>query len=309
MAETTLKELQKVSSFSNLVLSVSILFVTGMSMGGSYVYGGLTLEAHMDDDNKTEERAFIKEHMDNNDNSGEERAFIQLSQEEASWYISLVPLFQMIGIVAGYPTGEWLGRKKVLLLTSVLNILGFTIMFYSHGFWLLAIGRSINSFSIGFGSMMPYILVSEITTIRARAPTAVVNTLAFAFGGLFAFLVAHLLPLIYLLHTLVLLSILFLLLSPLLPESPHFLARNSDVAQAKEVLAWLRGKAYKGVEQEIEEVLALCEVKGVQAATRWSQKTFLHPLALLLTLFAAVSLSGLDCPLNFYGPSIFADFG
>ena len=309
MAETTLKELQRVSSSSNLVLSVSILFVTGMSMGGSYVYGGLTLEAHMDDDNKTEERAFIKAHMDNNDNSGEERAFIQLSQEEASWYISLVPLFQMLGIVAGYPTGEWLGRKKVLLLTSVLNILGFTIMFYSHAFWLLALGRSINSFSIGFGSMMPYILVSEITTIRARAPTAVVNTLAFAFGGLFAFLVAHLLPLTYLLHTLVLLSVLFLLLSPLLPESPHFLARSGDVAQAKEVLAWLRGKAYKGVDQEIEEVLALCQVKGVQAGTRWRQKTFLHPLALLLTLFAAVSLSGLDCPLNFYGPSIFADFG
>ena len=46
-----------------------------------------------------------------------------------------------------------------------------------------AIGNFINSFSIGFGSMMPYILVSEITTITARAPTAVINTLAFAFGG------------------------------------------------------------------------------------------------------------------------------
>lgn len=219
----------------------------------------------------------------------------------------MVPLFQMLGIVAGFPTGEWLGRKKVLLLTSVLSILGFTIMFYSHAFWLLALGRSVNSFSIGFGSMMPYILVSEITTIKARAPTAVVNTLAFAFGGLFAFLVAHLLPLAYLLHTSVILSILFLLLSPLLPESPHFLARQGDIAEAKQVLVWLRGKAYEGVDREIEEVLALCQVKGEVA--RWRQKTFLHPLALLLTLFAFVSLSGLDCPLNFYGPSIFADFG
>ena len=73
MSETTLKELQKASSSPNLVLSVSILFVAGMAMGGSYVYGGLTLEAHMDEDDKTGDRAFI-----------------QLSQEEASWYISLV---------------------------------------------------------------------------------------------------------------------------------------------------------------------------------------------------------------------------
>ena len=72
MSENTLKELQKASSSPNLMLSVSILFVAGMAMGGSYVYGGLTLEAHMDDDNT------------------EDRAFIQLSQEEASWYISLV---------------------------------------------------------------------------------------------------------------------------------------------------------------------------------------------------------------------------
>ena len=75
MPENTLKELQKASSSLNLVLSVSILFVAGVAMGGSYVYGGLTLEAHMDDDN-----------------TGEDRAFIQLSQEEASWYLSLVPV-------------------------------------------------------------------------------------------------------------------------------------------------------------------------------------------------------------------------
>ena len=52
---------------------------------------------------------------------------------------------------------------------------------------------------------------------------------------------------------------------------------------------------------------SICQVKG--QAARWREKTFLHPLALLLTLFAFVSFSGLDCPLNFYGPSIFADFG
>ena len=243
MSENTLKDLQRDSTSSKLVLSVSILFVAGMSMGGNYVYGGLTLEAHMD-------------------SSTEDRDFIYLSQEEASWYISLVPLFQMIGIVLGFPSGELLGRKKVLQLTNLLGIIGFTVMFYSQEFWVLALGRSINSFSIGFGSMMPYTLVSEITTIRARAPTAVINTLAFAFGGLFAFLVAHLLPLAYLLHTLVLLSVLFLLLSPILPKSPHFLARNNEVVEAKQVLVWLRGKTYKGVDQEIDEVLALSQVRG-----------------------------------------------
>ena len=90
MPENTLKELQKASSCLNLVLSVSILFVAGVAMGGSYVYGGLTLEAHMDDDNTGEDNTG-EDNMDD-DNTGEDRAFIQLSQEEASWYLSLVPV-------------------------------------------------------------------------------------------------------------------------------------------------------------------------------------------------------------------------
>ena len=55
-------------------------------------------------------------------------SFIQLSQEEATWwtnentleqpnyrYMSIVPILNMLGSVAAYPMGEWLGRKKVLV--------------------------------------------------------------------------------------------------------------------------------------------------------------------------------------------------
>ena len=49
-------------------------------------------------------------------------------------------------------------------------------------------------------------------------------------------------------------SALFLLLSPLLCESPHFLIRKGRLQEAERVYQRLRGKAYTGIAQEIAEV-------------------------------------------------------
>ena len=42
---------------------------------------------------------------------------------------------------------------------------------------------------------------------------------------------------------------------------------------------------------------------------RWKERMFLHPLAILVVLMFLIALNGVDCPLNFYGPSMFAEFG
>ena len=42
---------------------------------------------------------------------------------------------------------------------------------------------------------------------------------------------------------------------------------------------------------------------------RWKERAFLHPLGILVVLMFLIALNGVDCPLNFYGPSMFAEFG
>ena len=294
VAGRNLLDLQEDASNSRLILSVVLLACIGASMGSNYVYGGLTVESHLEEETTMEQRMFLV-----------------LTAEEASWYLSIVPMFYIFGVVTGYPSGEWLGRKKVLVITCVLSILGFIIMHLGREFWILAIGRGINSFSIGFGSMMPFTLISEITTIRARAPASVVANLSFSFGQLVTFAFAFCFPLSYLIYLSTVLSLVFLLLSPLLPESPHHLLRRGKVQEARTVYASLRGPAYRGVEQEVQEVLALSAVQEKQETwrARWSERTFLQPLAILVTLTFFISVNGLDCPLVFYGPTMFAEFG
>jgi len=43
--------------------------------------------------------------------------------------------------------------------------------------------------------------------------------------------------------------------------------------------------------------------------SQWNKRTFLQPLAILMFMMFFIALNGVDCPLNFYGPSMFAEFG
>ena len=42
---------------------------------------------------------------------------------------------------------------------------------------------------------------------------------------------------------------------------------------------------------------------------RWRKRTFLQPLGIICVLTFFIALNAVDCPLNFYGPKMFSDFG
>ena len=72
------------------------------------------------------------------------RFFMHLTEDEATSYISIVPSLCFFGTNLGYTASEYFGRKLVLIATNVLQI-------------------------------SPFILISEITTIKQRAPLPVIN--------------------------------------------------------------------------------------------------------------------------------------
>jgi len=190
--------------------------------------------------------------------------------------------------------------------------MGFLIIYISQSFAPLALGRGLSSFGLGIGVMMPFVLISEITTIKARAPLSVINTMSISFGILASYVFIFALPAFYLIFFAGGLSLLFLVLSPFLPESPHFLVRKGKLEQAMKTLQKLRGSSYRGVEEEVQEVILVTSANGRQNGSliqRWKERTFLHPLAILVVLMFLIALNGVDCPLNFYGPSMFAEFG
>ena len=105
---------------------------------------------------------------------------------------------------------------------------------------------------------------------------------------------------------------MFLILSVFLPESPHFLIKKGKIAKAEKVYRRLRGKAYGGISEEVNEVIELMKKQNDNSEiwlSRWTRQNFLHPLTILMFLMFFIALNGVDCPLNFYGPSMFKEFG
>ena len=292
MVEKGILKKQDEASQTFLAITMSILVTFTTSMGASYVYGGLTLEHHR---------------------GGEESGrFLQLTEDEGTWYMSMVPILNMLASLAAFPLGEWLGRKKVLIMSTILNIAGFVIIHFSKAFGVLALGRGVSSFGCGIGVMMPFILISEISTIRARAPLSVLNTVSLSIGILFSFIFLFIFPAANLIFFTPGIAVIFLVLSSILPESPHFLVRKGRLDEARATLKRLRGAEYMGVEDEIQEVIKLMEMKkksGTNFISRWSKRTFLQPLSILMVLMFFISMNGIDCPMSFYGPSMFVEFG
>ena len=295
MTSENILDLQKHSSSSYVYFAAFLLFLHNIGLGGTYVYGGLTLSDHREEE--------IAE---------EERFFMFLTEDQASDYMSIVPILSLIGMMLGNPAAEYFGRKPMLMVTNVIQILGYIIMYFSNSFALLMIGRSLTFFAFGFGVMVPFILISEITTIKQRAPLSVINTQSISFGILASFLFVYLFPTQYLIFFNSGESALILILSYFLPESPHYLVRKGKIQEAEKVYRKLRGKDYTGITEEVDEVIELMKNESSDSdniQSRWTKRSFLQPLAILMFMMFFIALNGVDCPLNFYGPSMFKEFG
>jgi len=73
----------------------------------------------------------------------------QVTEIEASWIGSLMPLAALIGGFAGGPLLEYLGRKMTILLTAPPFIVAGLMVTYADEVGIIYAGRSITGFCIG----------------------------------------------------------------------------------------------------------------------------------------------------------------
>jgi len=286
--EVSILDLQRVARTWPLMLASILLFIHNTVMGLSFYYASVTLPYHQ---NGT-------------------HGYIQMTESEDTTYVSLHQLSMVLGSFLQHPLGEKFGRKKVLILANVLTILSFTLMYISSSFYVLLFGRCISGMSFGIGVLLPLVLISEIATIKHRPGMANSVNLAINFGGLLVYLVNMIFPPEHIALAVIAPSILFILCSPLLLESPHWLIRIGRMEEAERTFRALRGPEYRGVEREIKEVFAIVDRKNenIQRESRWKSRTFLIPMAILGVLFSTIGLCGLDAPLTLYGPRMFSEF-
>ena len=139
----------------------------------------------------------------------------------------------MIFLLFGGFLNELIGRKKTMLLGQTCILAGWVVVYFSKIFEVLLLGRFFNAMGIGFTFSSGVLLLSEIALVRMRGTLTMMNALMVNSGIIYALVLYAIFPMDKIIIMSALPSILFLLTSFFLPESPMWLMKKGKINEAK----------------------------------------------------------------------------
>ena len=225
--------------------------------------------------------------------------------------VSVVLAGAAIGALTGGRLADRFGRRRMLLVTSVIFIAGAIICAVAPSLTVLVVGRAVVGIGIGLACTTVPVYISEVSPANARGWQVSLFQLAITIGILAAYLVDYafaesaawrwMLGLAAVPGAILGLSMLFM------PESPRWLAERGDTNAAYIVLGRIRGTP--NVEKEMEEIRRSAESSHEQG--RWSD--LLAPAirpALMIGIGLAIfqQITGINTVI-YYAPTIIQSAG
>ncbi|GAY49309.1 hypothetical protein CUMW_118150, partial [Citrus unshiu] len=165
----------------------------------------------------------------------------------------LVVAMSLIGATAittcSGPISDWLGRRPMLILSSVLYFVSGLVMLWSPNVYVLCIARLLDGFGVGLAVTLVPLYISETAPSEIRGQ---LNTLPqfTGSGGMFlAYCMVFGMSLLaspswrLMLGVLSIPALLYFAFAVFfLPESPRWLVSKGKMLEAKQVLQRLRGR-------------------------------------------------------------------
>ncbi|KAJ5219431.1 sugar transporter [Penicillium cinerascens] len=288
------------------LISVTMPAIMSFGYNQSMLGGVLTLDSF--------ERQFPE--IDLTDAAPEEKTYKSTIQGTV---VALYAVGGLFGALSCMGLGDILGRKKVIMLASAIQIVGAILMTTAFEFTQLVVSRLV--IGLGTGGVLATVPLwqSELSTTSNRG--AHVVTIG-PFAGLGATLVLFIdfgmsfapesegwrVP--FALQ--ILLSLTVIGFIAILPESPRWLVRQGRIVDAREILAALEDVDANDlkVEAKILEVESSLKLAGEasfkQVFHMGSQRIF-HRAMLAATVMMCLQLTGVNC-VTFYTNTIFETY-
>ncbi|KAF4547860.1 Quinate permease-like protein 3 [Elsinoe fawcettii] len=243
---------------------------------------------------------------------------------------NIVSTFQagaFFGSLMAFPIGERYGRKLAVIFSSLIFLLGGTLMTAARGnIGMIIGGRAIAGLGIGAVSMIVPIYISETSPPSIRGRLVGIFEIASQGGGMLGFWINYacdrtisdtaaaqwIVPLgIQLLPGILLfVGIMFC------PESPRWLARKDKWEEAEKTLVYLRTLPSQDpyIQNELADIRTQVEERSTlrlskkDMAKKVFQKGTRNRLAIGLLLMACQNLTGVNI-ITYYSPRIFETLG
>jgi sugar porter (SP) family MFS transporter len=187
-----------------------------------------------------------------------------LSSFQQELVTSLLLVGAIVGALAAGRISDWIGRRRTVLITAVVFIVGVLLAAFTPTYPTLLVARIIIGLAVGSASMVVPLYIGEIVPPRVRGGLVSLNQLAITVGILGSYLIDYGLSGTgnwRLMFGLAAIPAAALFLGMLFQqESPHWLIRQGREDEARAVLRRVRYDS--DIDAEIDEVREISQREG-----------------------------------------------
>ncbi|XP_022789889.1 solute carrier family 2, facilitated glucose transporter member 8-like, partial [Stylophora pistillata] len=232
---------------------------------------------------------------------------VRLSDDQASWFSSLVTIGAALGSAIGGWAIDKLGRKRTIMFCTVPLVLGWLLISYAKNVAMLYAGRIITGLGCGAVSLTVPVYIAEISAARVRGALGSVNNLAITVGLILAYVAGVFCHWRWLAFIGAIPPMLQIILLFPMPETPCWLLGKNRRSDALESLFWLRGPS-ADIEDECITIKETIDSHEELHLRELLSPEIAKPLAISVGLMALQMLSGVDA-VEFNAAGIFATAG
>ncbi|CZR50422.1 probable monosaccharide transporter [Phialocephala subalpina] len=197
--------------------------------------------------------------------TADESAYFVISSSNNSLIVSILSAGTFFGALIAGDLSDWFGRRTTIITGCGVFAIGVALQIASSTVALLAVGRIIAGFGVGFVSAIIILYMSEIAPRKVRGAIVSGYQFAITLGLMVASCVnyatqnrldsgSYRIPIaIQLIPAIILATGLFLL-----PESPRYFVIKGQLDKAAHVLSRVRGQPQESeyIQQELAEIVA-----------------------------------------------------
>jgi sugar porter (SP) family MFS transporter len=195
----------------------------------------------------------------------DQSAYFVLSSSNNSLIVSILSAGTFFGAIIAGDLSDWFGRRTTIITGCGVFAVGVALQLASSSIALLAVGRIIAGFGVGFVSAIIILYMSEIAPRKVRGAIVAGYQFAITLGLMVASCVdyatqnrldsgSYRIPIsIQLIPAIILATGLFIL-----PESPRYFVIKGQLEKAAAVLSRVRGQPQDSeyIQQELAEIIA-----------------------------------------------------
>lgn len=232
-----------------------------------------------------------------------------LSDSALGFTVASALIGTVIGsLIAGAPADRF-GRKPMLLTVAIAYVVSSLGSGLAPSWEALIAFRFLGGFAIGAASVVTPIYIAEVSPAEFRGRLVALNQLNIVLGIVLAFLsnyiIASMVPADtawrWMFGIVTVPSVLFLIVTLVLPESPRFLVVKGRDALARAVMIRL---GFADPDGEVAHMRKASARTPDTAAPRLFQATYSVPVACAIAIAMFNQLSGINA-LLYYAPRVF----